>query len=344
MGKNNKITILDIAKLTGFSKSTVSKVLRNERYVSNKTKDYIIEKIKETEYIPNEFARKLVTGKPLDTIGLIVSDIINPYFSEISLGVEIEAIKNNIGVILLNTNYNMDLEKRGIDILLKNRVMGILLSTPTTKDENVFYLEKRRLPYVLITRKVSGLESNLVTVDHLKSSKMAVNYLIKKGHKRIAHISSYEEIYGILKRKEGYIKSLNQNGIKIDRNLIFYTDLTIDGGYKAARELVNKKYISKPSAIFCTNDMIAIGALEFFNENSIKVPEDISIIGYDDILYSSLKMINLTTIKQPKIEMGRKAVQILLKNINTNNFKPIQCILEASLIERGTVLELRKER
>ena len=337
MNKNRKLTIIDIARLTGFSKSTVSKVLRNESYVSKKTKDKIIKIIKETGFFPNEVARKLVTGKPLDSIGLIVSDISNPFFSEIASGAEMEAKKNSISIIFLNTNYDKDLERRDIDILIKNRVMGILLATPTTKDGNVLYLEEIGFPYVLLTRKVSGLNSNIVSVDHFKASKNAVEYLVKKGHERIAHFSSNEKVYGIIQREKGYLDALKKNGISINKELILYTDLTIDGGYNVARDLINKRKELRPTAIFCTNDMIAIGALEFFNQVGIKVPENMSVIGYDDIPYSSLRMINLTTVKQPMIEMGIKAVQLLLKIINANNPKPIQYILKSKLVERGTV-------
>jgi LacI family transcriptional regulator len=334
-----KCTIIDISKASGFSKSTVSKVLRNEPFVKNSTKEKILGIIKELGYQPDEIARSLVTGKTINFIGLIISDITNPFFSEVALGVEAGAKKRNCNMILCNTNYDEVEEEKYINILIRNRAVGILLATPKIDDKNIRHLLEINYPFVLITRKVKGIKTNIVTIDHFKSAKMAVNYLIQKGHRKIAHFSGKERVYGIIKRSEGYKAALIENNIKINNKLIFKNAISIEGGYKSAKELL--KMNERPTAIFATEDLVAIGAMECLRDNGYKIPEDFSIVGYDNIKITALKSINLTTVNQPKFELGVKSVEILYRQIESGpGFKPITCFLESNIVERGSVLTL----
>ena len=212
--KKKKYTIVNIANLSGFSKATVSKVIRNKPYVKKSTKEKIQNIIKEIGYHPDEIARSLVSKKNMNFIGLIISDINNSFFSEVALGVESEAKKRGYNVILCNTNYLEEEEKKYIDILIRNRATGLLLATPTLDDNNIKELMARKYPFVLITRKIKGLDSNIVSVNHYKSAKMAVNYLIKKGHKKIAHFTVKENTIGVINRLKGYKAALEENDIK----------------------------------------------------------------------------------------------------------------------------------
>jgi len=333
-----KVNIKDIANVTGFSIATVSKVLRNDPYVKDSTRKKILEVIKTTGFVPDEVARSLVMKKTTNFIGLIISDISNPFFSELTLGVEAEAKKRNCGVIVCNTHYDEKEERKYIDILIRNRSLGILLATPTINDPNISFLKNIHYPFVLITRKVENIDTNLISVDHFKSAKMAVNYLIQNGHKEIAHFTSPIKVYGFIKRLEGYKSALNANNIKIDEKLIIMNESSLKGGYESAETLFRKN--KRPTAIFASDDLIAIGAMEYFKKMSYKVPEDISIIGYDNIAISGIYLINLTTVNQPKYEMGEISVKILLEQIETTtNFKPIKCILKSHIVERGSVLK-----
>jgi LacI family transcriptional regulator len=336
-----KSTIIDISKASGFSKSTVSKVLRNEPFVKHSTKEKILGIIKKLGYQPDEIARSLVTGKTINSIGLIISDITNPFFPDVALGVEAEAKKRNCNMILCNADYDEAEEEKYINILIRNRVVGILLATPKLKDKNINHLLEINYPFVLITRKVKGLKTNIVTVNHFKASKMAVNYLIQKGHRKIAHFSGKERFYGMIKRSEGYKAALKENNIEINNKLIIKNAISIEGGYKSAEELL--KMNEKPTAIFATEDLIAIGAMECLVDNGYKVPEDISIIGYDNIKITALKSINLTTVNQPKFDIGVKSVEILYRQIESGpGFKPVTCFMESYIVERGSVLNLNK--
>ena len=339
----NKCTIVQIAKESGFSKSTVSKVIRNEPYVGASTKEKILKVMKKYNYHPDEIARSLVTKKAINFIGLIISDITNPFFSEVALGVEEEAKKRKCQVILCNTNYDEEEEKKYIDILIRNRAIGILLATPKIDDKNIETLLDLGYPFVLITRKVRGLKTNLVSVDHYKSSKMAVNYLIQKGHKKIAHFTGNEKTYGVIQRLNGYKSALNENNIEVNNNFIFKNTPSIEGGYECAKQLLETD--EKFTAIFATGDLVAIGAMEYLKKNGYRIPEDYSIIGYDNIYIGALESINLTTVHQPKFELGAKAVEILYKEIDNNTAtnsapKPSVVKLDSYIVERGSVLDL----
>jgi len=339
MEKKN-YTIVNIANLSGFSKATVSKVIRNKPYVKKSTKEKIQNIIKEIGYHPDEIARSLVSKKNMNFIGLIISDINNSFFAEVALGVESEAKKRGYNVILCNTNYLEEEEKKYIDILIRNRATGLLLATPTLDDNNIKELLARKYPFVLITRKIKGLDSNIVSVNHYKSAKMAVNYLIKKGHKKIAHFTVEENTIGVVNRLKGYEAALKENDIKFNKNFIFKNRISkIECGYKLAQKLLASA--DRPTAIFASDDLLAIGALDCFLEKGYKVPDDLSIIGYDNIKITSLKSINLTTVNQPKFEMGVKSVEILFEQINgKEDFKAIKYYFKAKIVERGSVLDI----
>lgn len=339
MEKKN-YTIINIANLSGFSKATVSKVIRNMPNVKKSTREKIQKIINEIGYHPDEVARSLVSKKNMNFIGLIISDINNPFFAEVALGVESEAKKRGYNVILCNTNYLEEEEKKYINILIRNRATGLLLATPTLDDNNVRELLARKYPFVLITRKVKNLDSNIVSVNHYKSAKMAVNYLIKKGHKKIAHFTVEENTIGVINRLKGYKDALKENDIEFNEDFIFKEIISkIECGYKLAQRLLTSS--DRPTAIFASDDLLAIGALDYFLEKGLKVPDDLSIIGYDNIRITSLKSINLTTINQPKFDMGVKSVEILLEQINSKeDFKPIKYYFDAKIVERGSVLDI----
>ena len=339
MEKKN-YTIVNIANLSGFSKSTVSKVIRNKPYVKKSTKEKIQNIINEIGYHPDEVARSLVSKKNMNFIGLIVSDINNSFFSEIALGVESEAKKRGYNVILCNTNYLKEEESKYIDILIRNRATGLLLATPTLDDNNIEELLAKNFPFVLITRKVRGVDSNIVSVNHYKAAKMAVNYLIKRGHREIAHFTVKENTIGVVNRLKGYKAALKENDIKFNKGFIFKNKISkIEGGYKLAQKMLASA--DRPTAVFASDDLLAIGALDYFLEKGYKIPNDLSIMGYDNIKITSLKSINLTTVHQPKFEIGVKSVEILFEQINNpKDFKPIKYYFEAEIVERGSVLDI----
>ena len=334
-----KYTILDIARLSGFSKSTVSKVLRNELTVKDSTRKKIEKIISKTGYRPDEIARYMVTKKNVKFIGLLVSNIENPVYAEIALGVENEARKKGYNVVLCDSK-SFEEEKNYINVLLNNRAPGVVLMTASFDDSNVKYLSKINYPYVLINGKVRGIKSNEVSVNHLLAAKDAVKLLIEKGHRKIAHFNSPNKGYGLLRRIEGYKMSLKENNIEYDSDLLFRGDQTIDGGFSCAEKLIESG--KKPTAIFTSNDLMAIGAMDYFNKNGYRVPGDFSIIGFDNINISSLEAINLTTVNTPKYKLGSEAIRLLFKRIeNGSDFISQNYDFKTEIVIRKSIRELR---
>lgn len=337
MKDKKRITIIDIAKNTGFSKSTVSKVLRNEPFVKESTKEKIEKAIKKFKYHPDEIARSLVKKTGTNFIGLIISDITNYFYSEFVRHVEEATKKRNCNIILCNTNYEEQEEKKYIDILISKRAMGIILATSTVDDKNIRFLINEEFPFIVFGSKWKKINADVITIDNFKSAKMAVNYLISKGHNKIAHFLGPKNSNSGQERLKGYLKGLEENNIEINKKYIFETEGTSKGGYEATKKLLNLS--SKPTAIFAYNDFVAIGIMELLKEELLEVPKDYSIIGFDDIQLSSLKMIDLTTIKQPILKQATEIIRVLFKRIETGPTSKVdKIIFSTEIIERSSVL------
>ena len=207
------------------------------------------------------------------------------------------------------------------------------------KDENIKYLSERNFPYVNINSKIKDIKSNEVFINHYEAAKSAVKYLIRKGHNNIAHFNQVSLGYGMKMRFKGYKDGLEDNKILFRDSLVLQDLNTREGGYNCARRLIESGL--KASAIFASNDLMAIGAMDFFAANGYKVPDDISIIGFDDIWISSLENISLTSVHTPKAELGAAAVKILLERIEKGpDFIKQDHSFKTEIIERNSVKDI----
>ena len=335
-------TIVDVAKKAGVSKSTVSKVLNSTPYVSEKAKASVLKAMVELDYIPNSIARNLVKNRNTPIIGLIVSDILNPFFPEVVRGVEDTARIKNYSMVLCNTDYDLRKEENYINFLLQIRASGIIFASTRIHDSIIYELKKLKYPFILLSRIHPIIETDFVGVDNELGAKIAVKYLIDKGHKKIAHITGPLDTSPAMQRLNGYKNALKENGIEYDEDLVMTGDFRESGGYECAKKLliINRK--KRPTAIFAANDLSAMGAMEAIYSLGLKVPDDISIIGYDNIHISSYPSINLTTINQPKYEMAKIATEILIDKFENKvpPGKKRQVVLEPFLVERKTVREI----
>lgn len=333
-----RTTIIDIAKATGYSKSTVSRVLRGGDRVRNSTRSRILNTAKRLNYSPNEMARSLVTTKSSDFIGMIVSDINNQWYVAVLNAFE-RALKGTpYSIILCNSDYDILEERRYIDLLIRNRASGIVFAAPEKNDESIKKIIKENIPFVVIGTEVNTIDVDVISVDNYLGAKMAVEYLINNGHKDILHFSGKKNFYVTDARIKAFKDVMLNNNLKITKNSIIETGGTITSGYLAAKKL---RELSKlPTAIFAYCDYVAMGIWEYLSENNIKVPEDISIIGFDDIQLSSFFKIKLTTIKQPFKKIGEKAVEVLEEKIKKQNDSRKKIYIKPELIERATVLNL----
>lgn len=335
-----EITIKDIAKHAGVSPATVSRVMNNTANVSETTKKNVLAAVQKYNYSPNIFAKSLSRNES-NTIGVVVPDITNPFFGEVIKGIVELVDKNNLIMILCDTGEDPKKEEDHLINLKSQRLKGLII-TPTS-DSNEFnshylsLLEDMGIPIILIDRDVKHSNFDGVFIDNVKGSFDATMKLIENGHKRIALISGPEDSKPGRDRKKGYIKALEISNIDIDEKIILKGDFKLDSGYSHTKAILNMK--DRPSAIFCSNNMMTLGCIKALNEYNISVAKDISLIGFDDIEILNILDINITTVKRPTVEMGRIAMELLLErlaNKDKDNLKRV--ILQAELILRGSEL------
>lgn len=332
-------TIRDVAELAGVHPSTVSRVINDDSRISEKTKNKVLLIIKKLGYTPNAIARGLKTKKTY-TLGMLIPDITNPFFAEIARGVEDEANKNNFNVILCNTDDKSKKERIYLEILKGKRVDGLILATAHIKDKSILELEKKKFPYILVSRNIEGLDKNCVIVDDVVGGIMVTEYLIKLGHRRIAHITGPLKTRSALNRLKGYKLALKKYEIEYRDELVGEGDFRIKGGYQAMKKFL--KLSKPPTAIFAANDLLALGAMQVIQRKKYYIPEDFCIIGFDDIRLASFVYPPLTTIRQPMLEMGALAVKMLLKIIEEGEFNQRKIVLKPKLIIRESCRKINK--
>ncbi len=324
-------TSKDVAELAGVHPSTVSRVINGDSRISEKTREKVFLIIKKLGYTPNAIARGLKTKRTY-TLGMLIPDITNPFFAEIARGVEDAANKNNFNVILCNTDDKLKKERTYLEILKEKRVDGLILGTAHIKDTSILELEKKKYPYILVSRNIEGLEKNCIIVDDVEGGIMATEYLIKSGHRRIAHITGPLQTRSGLNRLKGYKLALKRNWIEHVDELVEEGDFRIKGGYQAMKKFL--KLAEPPTAIFAANDLLALGAMQAIQKKNFSIPEDFSIVGFNDIELASFVYPPLTTIRQPMLEMGELAVKMLLRIIEKEEFNQRKIVLKSKLIIR----------
>lgn len=331
--KKRNTTIKDIAKAAGVSTATVSMILnKKDKSISQPTRERVLRIARDTKYIRNSMARSLVTSQT-KTLGLILPDIVNPFFPEIARGAEDRARESGYNIIICNTDDNVDQENKYIHMLSEKMVDGIILTHSANRNDEMTGLENTRIPIILIDRDYDSPNIlGKVMVDNAKASRAGVNYLVKKGYRRIAYIAGPLNTGTARDRLEGYKIALIDNDITFDENLVRVGEYKTKWGYEAAEDLLNSDLDFQ--AIFCGNDAIAIGAMKRLREMGISIPDDIAIMGFDDIYISSMVDPELTTIKQPNYSMGYEAVKMMIDSIEGRNVDEKNLILKTELIIR----------
>lgn len=313
-----RTTIKDIARHTGFSVTTVSLVLNQKAYkIPQSTKDIILNAVEELNYRPNQLAVSLVK-KRTKTIGLIISDVSNIFFSNLAKGVEDECRRNGWNLILCNTNDLHERDLEYIRVLADKGVDGILFCMSLDSDkkkalESIQLLQKLKMPFVMVDRFMEEAQCCTIIVNHRVGGYIATKHLIELGHQAIACVTGPLLLEDSKARLQGYREALEEVGIPYKEELIFEGHYDRESGVKAADVLIKKEI----TAIFAFNDMSAYGVYNRLKKKGISVPEDISLVGYDNIFFSEILDVPLTTINQPTYELGVEAVQQLLSEIQT---------------------------
>lgn len=328
-------TIKDVAKKAGVSVGTVSNAINNIDIVSENTRRKVIKAIKELNFKPNSIARSLSKGKS-NNIAIIVPEINNPFFPELIRGITDYLETKGYYAIIRNTDGSEKKEEIFIRDLNSLFVSGMIITPTDTNGRNFQILSELKVPMVIVDRESDTLKEDIVIVNNHKGAYEAVSYLINCGHKIIIILCGSKHTKTAQNRYIGWEKAMKENGL-FNNDYIYWGDFTIDSGRKNMDEVLKK--FKKVDAVFASNDIIAIGAMQAIRENGLRIPEDISIIGFDDISFSKLLYPPLTTIRQPVYEIGSMASEILLKKIEGKNQQKNVCryVIDGELVIRDSV-------
>ncbi|GAB2567193.1 LacI family DNA-binding transcriptional regulator [Gracilibacillus alcaliphilus] len=312
------VTIYDIAKYANVSPMTVSRVINNSINIKATTREKVERAIKELGYIPNAAARSL-TSNQTKTLGLILTDITNPYFSKIARGVEDVAVEKGYRVLISNTDEDSDKEVNYIDMMISARVDGVLITPTSDKTiDQVERLRKHNIQVVLLDRTIEGFEGDYVIGDSYLGTQQLVQHLIDYGHQNIALINGPANVSTARERARGYLETLKQNGLEVYEHYLSELD------YKHAQEGKAKEILKRllsleadkcPTAIFAANNFIAVSAIRSLRELGLSVPDDISVVCFDEVEPIVYFDPFFTVAAQPAIEFGRVGIQLLIERV-----------------------------
>ncbi|MBC7217460.1 MAG: LacI family DNA-binding transcriptional regulator [Candidatus Caldatribacterium sp.] len=330
-------TISDIARVAGVAKSTVSKALNGAIGISPETREKILRIAEELNYRPSIIAQSL-KSKRTRAIGLVLPNIMNPFFLSILKGVEDAAIDNGYVVVFCESDNKKRKESTYFQIFEERWVDGVIFSGVDNDSEEERYirsLHERGIPVVLIDREIEGYFTNAVMIDNKGAAFSATTYLLELGHKKIATIVGPQKIRIFAKRFEGYKLALEKYGVKLDPKLVVEEDLSVEGGSRAIQKLLSQGLTF--TAVFAHNDLMAIGCMKELQRNGIAIPGDVSVVGFDDIPLALLVTPSLTTVAQPAYEMGVEAVSLIKKSIEGGGGMESKVILPTKLVLRESV-------
>ncbi|PQJ42927.1 transcriptional repressor PurR [Vibrio campbellii] len=329
-------TMKDIAKLAGVSTSTVSHVINKTRFVSEEISERVNNAAKELNYYaPSALARSLKVNRT-KTIGMLVTTSTNPFFGEVVKGVERSCYHKGYSLILCNTEGDNERMRESINTLLQKRVDGLILMCSSLEGERIDVFERYPdIPVVVMDWGPMLFTSDKIQDNSLRGGYLAAKYLIDCGHKEVGCITGPLIKHQAQMRYEGYKRAMLEAELEFNANWIVESDFECEGGYQAFKKMVERGPL--PSSIFVSNDMMAMGVINAANELGIQIPEQLSIIGYDDIHIAKFMSPSLTTIHQPKYRLGQAAVETLLRKLDEKSDEAQVVQLEPTLVERKSV-------
>jgi LacI family transcriptional regulator len=321
----------DVAERAGVSATTVSHVINGTRPVSDELRARVLAAIDELGYQPNLLARSLRRGET-HTIGMIVPDSANPFFAEVARGVEDASFADSYSVIVCNSDGDLEKELLYTNVLAEKQVDGIIFVAAGVSTEHIRDLQARRMPLVVVDRDIPDVAVDSVLTDNVRGGWLATHHLLELGHRRIGCIAGPSDVTPSADRITGYLRALREAGIPVDGALIVKGDFQYESGYHAARQLLAMD--DPPTAVFGCNDLMAVGAISAAVEMGRRVPADLSVVGFDDVRLASFANPALTTVAQPKYEMGVVAATMLLERIHDLGIPPRRRVLDTKLLIR----------
>lgn len=328
-----------VADRAGVSIATVSRVINNDDKVKPGTKLKVQRAIKELDYFPNRVAQRLRNvNRQNKLFGVVLPDIQNPFYVDVVRGIEEFAYANDFAVMIGNFGQDVVKEKLYLEILRSEEVDGFIIAPTHKNDENVKKLIKTGYPVVCIDRGVSNMDADVVKVNNREGAYKATEYLIKLGHRRIAHITGDPEIPTTHERIAGYKKALTDYNVEIAQELIVGKHSNHESGVELMDSLLDLE--DRPTAVFTANNLLTLGALETIHKRKIKIPDEISIVGFDDMYWSMSLNPPLTAVRQSGFEIGKRAAELLFQKIRDPQRPSVNLILKTELIIRESCTEV----
>jgi LacI family transcriptional regulator len=328
------ITINDIARELGIANSTVSRALRDDPRISDRVKKEVKRTAARMGYIPNIAARSLRTGQS-KMIGFLMRDIRDGLSSEMIPGVEAACAEHGLGLLLCNARDDPESERYYLRMLQQRRVDGVLILTPASHKPEPYVAFRRSIPLVLVDIELEDNPLCAITVDHKMGGYLATRHLLDLGHRRIAYLTGPMHLSPCIRVVEGYKRAMTEAGLPLDDHLVVVSEKTgISDGYHGLLEIL--KMSPQPTAMATVSDVMAAGALEAARQHGVRIPDDFSIVGYDDIPLSGLMSPPLSTVAQDKETLARLAVELLWEEISAEKHTHRQVVLPPSLVIRGS--------
>ena len=328
-------TIQDVAKAANVSVATVSRVINNSSSVAQSTRDVVLKAIKKLDYRPNLLGRNLRRTETRLVLALLPT-IANPFYSHIVKGMEDIAHKNGYNVMLCNTDSSVDRERIYLE-LLKNRLAdGVIFMAPEIGGEELTAIGEH-FHVVQCCEYKEGAQVPLASIDNHQAAKKVAKHLISLGHKRIGMISCRNRFLSTMRREQGFRVAMEEAGIAFEEELVVYGDYSFKSGRRGAISLMELS--ERPTAIFAISDIMAIGVLRAARETGLSVPEDLAVVGFDNISFASMCEPMLTTISQPKYDLGCTAMELLLRKIRGELKEPVDIVLENELVIRESTMK-----
>ncbi len=329
-------SVIDVARQAGVSLGTVSNVLNRPERVAPATRQRVLRAIEELGFVRNEAARQLRAGRSR-TIGLIVLDVRNPFFTDLAAGVEGAAEEAGLSVILCNSGDNISREDHYLSLLQEQRAYGILITPISRKNGRIEELREHGTPVVFVDRGSTRRQCS-VSVDDVAGGDLAVAHLIRQGHRRIAFVGGPASINQVADRLAGARAAARAAGLpKSAISLIRTPGLNVTAGRRAAEHLAGLPAGARPTAAFCANDLLALGVLQEMTRRDLGVPRELAIVGYDDIDFAAAAAVPLTSVRQPRAQLGQAAAELLIDEVSSpDSHQHRQVVFEPELIVRDS--------
>jgi LacI family transcriptional regulator len=324
-------TMSDVAAQAGVSKTTVSHVINDTRFVEEETKQRVLQAIAELGYRPSVVARSLTTNRT-ETVGVIVSDSSNHFFAEVLRGIEDVLRPENYALLVCNTAEILEREAHYLDILMRQRVDGIIAAATSRRWDELTEVEAQHIPVVFVDRIFEGLDDPFVGVDNQKGARLGTKCIIDCEHRQIGILAGFQRLSTMRERLVGFRQALQEHDIPLPEEWVITSALSIEGGHEAMRQLLTLP--ERPTAVFLNNNLLALGALLALKELGLRCPEDVGLVGFDDHPWAAVSDPPLTVVRQPAGQVGRAAAEMLLARINDEQIAEPRVILDCEIVLR----------